>query len=172
MNDAKEIVQSCNVEINEDDVISTFVATSPKQMNDHVRVSLRVFALDCEMVQTAKGSELERITLLQLTGFEYGVQDEVSCSVTMDEFIKPYSKILDQSRCLASRRRTGINDALFQVSCRNQFLVQPIGGFRNFSGHFRQQQRADRDHFRLAGYAVHESRFIGNQIDDAHGRCI
>ena len=31
LNDAKEIVQSCNVEIKEDDIISTFVATSSKQ---------------------------------------------------------------------------------------------------------------------------------------------
>jgi hypothetical protein len=95
LNDAKEIVQRCNVEIKEDAIMSTFVTTSLKQVKEHESKSPRVFSLDCEMVQTAKGYELARVTLLQLTGVDHRVQDEVSYIVVMDEFVKPYGQILD-----------------------------------------------------------------------------
>lgn len=94
LKDAKEIVQNCRVGIKEGEILSTFVSTM-KQTEEHNNESPRVFALDCEMVRTARGYELARITLLQLTGLEQSVEEVVSYTIVMDEFVKPYESILD-----------------------------------------------------------------------------
>ncbi len=64
-------------------------------------VAARVFALDCEMVKSARGIELARVTLLQLTPECFGANKnddddkDVSYKVVLDEFVQPYDTILD-----------------------------------------------------------------------------
>ena len=90
---AKEIVQKCSVPIQNGDYSDqNFVATTETL---HHSESPRVFAVDCEMVKTVNGVELARITLLQLTGLGQTMDEDVSYSVVMDEFVKPYEPVLD-----------------------------------------------------------------------------
>jgi DNA polymerase III epsilon subunit-like protein len=88
LDEAKEVLKSYEVET-ENENVNLFVATT-RQENPG-----RVFALDCEMVQTAQGSELARITLILLTGVGQQVEDQVSYKVMLDELVKPYGSILD-----------------------------------------------------------------------------
>lgn len=88
LDEAKEVVQSYKVETKNEDG-NLFVATAGQENPG------RVFALDCEMVQTAQGSELARITLILLTEVGQHVEDQVSYMVMLDELVKPYTPILD-----------------------------------------------------------------------------
>jgi hypothetical protein len=88
LDEAKEMLQSHSVHT-ENGNGDGFVATA------HHENPGRVFALDCEMVQTAQGSELARITLILLTGVGQKIEEQVSYKVMLDELVKPYGPILD-----------------------------------------------------------------------------
>ena len=89
--EAKVIVQNNSVSVTNGEDQGVFVAS---MQTEHMN-SPRVFALDCEMVKTAKGVELARVTLLQMTGVGKGADEEVSYKVVLEEFVKPYEPILD-----------------------------------------------------------------------------
>ena len=50
------------------------------------------YGLDCEMVQTTKGSALARVTLIRLTAV---TDTDVRHDVVLDELVKPYDKVTD-----------------------------------------------------------------------------
>lgn len=53
---------------------------------------IRVFGMDCEMVMTSLGSELARITLVQLKSFE---NDKQETTTVLDALVKPENPIKD-----------------------------------------------------------------------------
>lgn len=69
----------------------------------------RIFALDCEMVQTSIGSELARVSVVMLVSDEKGNysvdESKVETAIVLDELVKPRRPILDYL--------TGENSACF-----------------------------------------------------------
>ena len=104
-------------------------------MKDQDSKSPRVFALDCEMVQTAKGYELARITLLQLTGVDQSVQDEVSYTVVMDEFVKPYGQILDYKTEYSGVTATILQDVTTRLEQIQAAVISIVGHDDILLGH-------------------------------------
>lgn len=126
VDEAKEMLQSYNVQT-ETGNGDRFVSTA------HHENPVRVFALDCEMVQTAQGSELARITLILLTEVGQKVEEQMSYKVMLDELVKPYGPILDYvteysgvtAACMdpVMTRLEQIQVALISIVHKNDILV-------------------------------------------------
>jgi len=90
--DAKNFVSSSGFRVkgqNDSDkqlYLQTFV------QNDPEGCEVRVFGLDCEMVLTTMGSELARITLIQLNSFH---DDKLETTTILDALVKPENPVKD-----------------------------------------------------------------------------
>lgn len=91
--DANKLVaqEGFRVEDQKDDDSQLFLATPPGS-TAHASSDVRVFGMDCEMVLTSLGSELARITLVQLESFE---DDQVNTTLIMDVLVKPANPVKD-----------------------------------------------------------------------------
>jgi DNA polymerase III epsilon subunit-like protein len=95
--EASAIVRRCRVSV------SILGEDDPKRLNGFVETKKvcssgslpRVFALDCEMVKTTAGSELARMTLVQLTNVGTTSGDEIVYKLVMDELVKPCHPVVD-----------------------------------------------------------------------------
>ena len=59
---------------------------------DHESSEIRVFGLDCEMVMSSVGSELARISLIQLKSFH---DDKLETITILDALVKPHNPVKD-----------------------------------------------------------------------------
>jgi hypothetical protein len=57
--------------------------------------SPRIFAVDCEMVMTTAGSEIARMTLMQVVALDSTDQQSVKAVVLWDEVIQPRNSVVD-----------------------------------------------------------------------------
>lgn len=69
------------------------VQPSPLAGGDRQR-QRRIFAMDCEMVETGQGPELARVTLCQLKSFREGGVD-IETELLFDTLVRPQNKVLN-----------------------------------------------------------------------------
>lgn len=122
LQEAKELVQLCRVAVRDCGEDEVFVSTTEGQHSSPPRV----FAVDCEMVKTAKGAELARVTLLQLTYVGTSTQEGVSYKVVMDEFVKPYDTVLDyvtEYSGVTAKLLEGVSTRLEQIQAAMMLLL-------------------------------------------------
>jgi DNA polymerase III epsilon subunit-like protein len=72
-------------------VESSTSSSAPSPSSTAARPVPRIFALDCEMVQTSAGSELARITLVRVVNYN----GDLETCVVWDEIVQPLHKIYD-----------------------------------------------------------------------------
>jgi DNA polymerase III epsilon subunit-like protein len=94
LEDAKALIQQLGVRVENQDQEDhqLYVAarlSTPSTSND---TPCRVFGLDCEMVKTAMGSELARITLVEFQALE---KEELQTTTILDVLVKPYNPVKD-----------------------------------------------------------------------------
>ena len=93
--DSKEFVSRCGfrIEHQKDEDMQLFISTKAAGggILDAPSPS-RVFGMDCEMVLTSLGSELARITLVQLTSFE---NSQLETTTVLDALVKPENPVKD-----------------------------------------------------------------------------
>ncbi len=75
---------------NEDDT-HLYLATRPA-CNEEALSDARIFGMDCEMVLTSMGSELARITLVELNSFK---DDRMTTTTVLDLLVKPENPVKD-----------------------------------------------------------------------------
>lgn len=96
--------------------------------NEHA-YKKKIFALDCEMVQTSSEEpELARVSVIMFTGFD---EDDEKCIVVLDELVKPRRAVLDH----LTREYCALPN---YISCTNNelcssivFISSPLRIFRN-----------------------------------------
>ena len=106
----------------------TFVATSRQQ----AITPSRVFALDCEMVQTCAGKELARITLIQLDNVQDG---KMTHTVVLDELVKPHRPVLDYVTRYSGITAAMLNPVETRLEQVQAFLVQLLNTDDILVGH-------------------------------------
>ena len=109
---------------------STFVKTCHEQGDQQ---QPRVYALDCEMVQTLAGAELARITLIQL--IEIKDDGTMTHKVVLDELVKPHRPVLDYVTKYSGVTAELLNPVETRVEQIQAFLVQLLNKNDIIVGH-------------------------------------
>ena len=108
---------------------STFVRTCHEQRDQHPKV----YALDCEMVQTLAGTELARITLIQLV--EITEDGTITHKVMLDELVKPHQPVLDYVTKYSGVTAEIMNPVETRLEQIQAFLVQLLNKNDIIVGH-------------------------------------
>jgi DNA polymerase III epsilon subunit-like protein len=126
LEEAKVIVNELGVRLKDqnedDDLLYVCTHASDKDATDPPRV----FGMDCEMVLTSTGSELARITLIQLEGIE---EDQIIKTKTVfDELVKPENAVSDyltQHSGITAKLLENVTTRLSQVQTALLHFLRP-----------------------------------------------
>lgn len=94
LDDAKEFVAKCGFRVehqNQDDA-QLYISTRSDDTAEASSSDTRIFGMDCEMVLTSMGSELARITLVELVSFDDG---HLTTTTVLDTLVKPENPVKD-----------------------------------------------------------------------------
>jgi len=114
----------------------------------------KIFALDCEMVDTSAGSELARVSVIMFEGGNNGATKEENSVVVMDELVKPRRDVLDyltEYSGITPKMLLGTDTRIEQIQVRLLSII-------------------DREHDILVGHSLENDlralRLVHNRIID------
>jgi DNA polymerase III epsilon subunit-like protein len=97
----------------------------------------RIFALDCEMVQTTAGRELARITLVRVVNFNHNSDKDkqVETKVVWDEIVRPRHRVVDYLTQYSGMTPAILKDVNTQLEQVQASLLQTIAPHDIVIGH-------------------------------------
>lgn len=128
---AKKLVADLSVSLNmEKDTHRTLQCVASTSFGEK---QSRIFAVDCEMVRTAVGLELARVTLIEVE--EYSSEKDIAYKLVWDEIIKPVHPVVDYLTVYSGMTKDIIDNATVSIEQVQAALVATIRSDDILIGH-------------------------------------